>query len=194
MMEYLLLCLNCSLSSEVVKPLPTTQVSYKDFMRKVLNTVQCLLLWLLLLLNTHRSLGFLPSLMGELGSRWESSGGNSLPWASSHARSSLSFRLLARSTNSMNMVQVSLQACYSRCPWCPSLRYVPWHFHLLYSNVMSSERISVTILFKCHFEHITLYKETCPIFLQPYPKSEDLPLTSNSTSLGQRWVRKVMWI
>lgn len=48
---------------------------------------------------TYRSLAFLSSLAGELGSRWESSGGSSFPWASNHARSSRSFLLFARSTD-----------------------------------------------------------------------------------------------
>lgn len=48
-------------------------------------------------LHTHRSLVLRSSLVGELGSKWESSGGSSFPCASSQARSSRSFLLLARS-------------------------------------------------------------------------------------------------
>lgn len=48
-------------------------------------------------LHTHRSLALRSSLVGELGSKWESSGGSSFPCASSQARSSRSFLLLARS-------------------------------------------------------------------------------------------------
>lgn len=48
-------------------------------------------------LCTHISLVLRSSLLGELGSRWESSGGSSFPCASSQARSSRSFLLLARS-------------------------------------------------------------------------------------------------
>lgn len=48
-------------------------------------------------LCTHMSLVLRSSLPGELGSKWESSGGSSFPCASSHARSSRSFLLLARS-------------------------------------------------------------------------------------------------
>lgn len=48
-------------------------------------------------LCTHISLVLLSSLAGELGSKWESSGGSSFPCASSQALSSRSFLLLARS-------------------------------------------------------------------------------------------------
>lgn len=47
--------------------------------------------------STHRSFVLLSSLEGEPGSRWDSSRGSSFPWASSHARSSLSLRRFARS-------------------------------------------------------------------------------------------------
>lgn len=56
---------------------------------------------------TYRSLAFLSSLEGELGSKWESSGGSSFPWARSHARSSRSFLLLARSVNREKVLHLS---------------------------------------------------------------------------------------
>ena len=48
-------------------------------------------------LSTHRSFVLFSSLVGEVGSRWDNSRGSSFPWASSHARSSLSLRRFARS-------------------------------------------------------------------------------------------------
>lgn len=77
-------------------------------------------------LHTHRSLALRSSLVGELGSKWESSGGSSFPCASSQARSSRSFLLLARSAARREDKQRSHSALLANRVLQGKLRQLLW--------------------------------------------------------------------